>query len=529
MSSLLIYNALLLSFQNGFKKDQDSILIEAGKIEAIGRYDELLSRIQSGTTVMDAKGSTLMPGFNDTHIHIWKAGNLKTFMLDLRPAKSLDHMLSLLSDYQKKFPETPWITARGFNEAGWPGGRMPTKNDLDTVTRNKPMYVIHTSAHRAVANSKALEIANVRSDTLTPAGGEIQMGADGKPNGVFSETALGLIAHHIPAYTKRELKTMIAAAREDMYRYGITAATDPAVDPVLLETYYEMNRDQELGFRLNAIPILLPDGSNDPYPVPDYFDSSFFKVDAVKFFSDGGLSSGTAALKRNYKNSADHGILRLKKEQYLALSRASMNKGLGIATHAIGDAAIDFVIEVYRELHNSFPGICNRIEHLGLPDEKNLEDMAKYRIAASMQTIFIHELGRNFIKYLDEEYLNHCYPVKSVLQKGILAALSSDAPVVQNFNPFKGMETAVTRKDREGNTIAAGEAITIADALKAYTMDAALLSRLSKVGILKEGNLADIILLSENPLLIQAKDLTEIKVEKTFIGGNLVWDAAYPK
>ena len=523
MSSLLIHHANLLSFQQGFQKGNDSLLIENGRIKAVGRHNDLQSLMNSGIKQLDAKGKTLMPGFNDTHIHIWKLGNLKTFMLDLRSAESLDHMLSLLTDFHKRFPEAQWIIARGFNEAGWKTAVLPTKNDLDKVTREKPVYAIHTSAHTAVANSKALEIASVHGDTKVPEGGEMQIGADGKPNGIFSETALGLIANHIPAYSKKELKTMVLSAREEMYSYGITAATDPAVDPLLMEVYHEMNKRNEMGFRLNAIPILLPDGSEEPYPVPEYFASSFLKLNTVKFFSDGGLSSHTAALKRPYKNSKDHGILRLKKSQYLDLCRKSMEKGLGIATHAIGDAAIELVVDVYKNLNISFPGMMKRIEHLGLPGKENLEDMAENQIAASMQTIFIHELGRNFIKYLDQDYLNQCYPVKSVLQQDILMALSSDAPVVQNFNPLKGAEVAVTRRDRDGNLIAPEEAITIAEALKAYTADAARISGVEEFGTLEPGKLADLILLNRDPITTPTTQLCEIQVEQTFVDGKPVY------
>src|SRR5450755_3835399 len=269
MPSLLIHNANLLSFQDGFQKGNDSMVVDDGLIKAIGKMDELQSFVQAGIKLLDAKGKTVMPGFNDSHIHIWKVGNLKTFMLDLRSAKSLDHMLSMLSDYHQRNPDAQWITARGFNEANWEESILPTKTDLDKVTQNKPIYVIHTSAHTAVANSKALELASIDAETKIPEGGEMQSGPDGKPNGVFSETALGLITKHIPGNSKMELKTMIKAAREEMYQYGITEATDPAVDPLLMETYHEMNNDQTLGFRLNAIPILLPDGSEQPFPVPD--------------------------------------------------------------------------------------------------------------------------------------------------------------------------------------------------------------------------------------------------------------------
>lgn len=528
MSSLIIHNANLLSFHDGFVKDgADTIVVNGDRIEAIGKFDALQSLMQPHTQVINAAGKTLMPGLNDSHIHIWKVGNLKTFMLDVRGAKSLDEMLDMISAYQEKYPEAAWITARGFNEAAWKTGRLPTKDDLDKVVKNKPAFIIRTCAHIAVANSKALERCNITSGSAVPVGGMVSLGNDGKPNGIFYETALGLVANHIPSYTKNELKQMVRAARQEMYSYGITAATDPAVDPLLLETYYEMHRDNELAFRLNAIPILLPDGSAQPYPVPDFFSSDFFNVNTVKFFSDGGLSGKTSALKKYYKNSRDQGILRLDEEQYLKLCKAAMAKGLGVATHAIGDAAIELVIRVYKQLNKQFPTHTKRIEHLGLPEEQHLHDMAEQRIAASMQTIFISELGKNFVQYLDEDYLNHCYPVKSVLQHGILTALSSDAPVVKDFNPFKGVEAAVTRKDNEGNIIAGHESIGIGEALKAYTEAASAIGSTPQFGSLQKGKLADFILLDKDPLSTASEKLTSIQVKKTFVGGECVWESNF--
>jgi len=525
LSTLIIHNANILSFQDGFIKEaSDAIAINGNKIEAVGKFEEMQPLIHSNTQITNAECKTLMPGFNDTHIHIWKVGNLKTFMLDVRAAKSLDEMLSMLESYNAKYPEAVWVTARGFNEAAWKDGRIPTKEDLDKVIKDKPVYVIRTCAHIAVANTKALEFCNIHANIIVPEGGIMQTNSNGQPNGIFSETALGLIANHIPANSKSELKQMVKAAREEMYSLGITAATDPAVHPLLLEAYYEMHEADELGFRLNAIPIVLPDGGEHPYPVPENFSSDFFNVSTVKFFSDGGLSGKTSALKKHYKNTNERGVLRLKREQYLQLSKSAMEKGLGVATHAIGDAAIEFVIDVYKELNKDFPNIIKRIEHLGLPEEKHLVDMYANNIAASMQTIFISELGKNFIKYLDEDYLDHCYPVKSVLKHDILTALSSDAPVVKNFNPFKGMEAAVTRKDNEGNIIAADESIGIEEALKAYTVSASAISNTPSLGSLQKNMLADFILLDKNPLTTSPEELTSIKVEKAFVDGRCMWE-----
>ena len=524
MSTLLIHNANILSFHEGFTNGSaNCIAVDGNTITAVGRYEELKSMVQPQTTVIDAMGKTLLPGFNDSHIHIWKVGNLKTFMLDVRGVKSKDEMLQLISDYSKQNPHLQWITARGFNEAAWADGKMPTKSDLDKVATDKPIYLIRTCAHIAVCNTKALELCGITKNTIVPEGGVLQLGADGNPNGIFAETALGLIAHNIPAYSKADLKIMVNAVREELYSYGITAATDPAVDPLLLEAYHEMNAAGELGFRLNALPIILPDGATKPYPFPDKFESDFFNINSVKFFADGGLSGKTSALKRHYKNTNEQGVLRLDKNQYTLLSNAAMQKGLGIATHAIGDAAIEMVIDVYQQLRNQYPSLPLRIEHLGLPEKQHLQAMKQNNIACSMQTIFLDELGKNFIKYLDEDYLKQCYPVKSVLKQGILMALSSDAPVVKNFNPFKGLSAAVTRKNNEGQPIAPEETISVSDALKAYTYNAAKISGLQHQGSLQKGNLADMILLDTDPLTTAENDLSKIKVLQTFVDGKEVW------
>jgi hypothetical protein len=217
--------------------------------------------------------------------------------------------------------------------------------------------------------------------------------------------------------------------------------------------------------------------------------------------------------------------LRLEQKQYLQLCTAAMEKGLGVATHAIGDAAIEMVISVYKKLHQSFPSLIKRIEHLGLPEKQHLVAMQENNIACSMQTIFLDELGKNFIKYLDESYLDHCYPVKSVLEHGILTALSSDAPVVKNFNPFKGTTAAVTRKNNEGALIAAHESISAAQALKAYTQSAAAISGENRYGTLEAGKLADFIIMDKNPLSIPVEEINSIKVLQTFVDGKKVWNA----
>lgn len=521
----LFYNGEFLSFQDGFSAGNTAMVIEDHRILAIGRKEDLAPLTDGHTIAVDLQGRSIMPGLNDTHIHIWKVGNLLTYMLDLRGASSLEDMQQRILDYHYRFPELTWIVARGFNEAGWSDNRLPDKNDLDKIVPGKPVYVIRTCAHIAVANTAALQHSGIVATTLVPEGGVMHLGIDGRPNGIFSETALGLVANHIPAYSREQLKTMVKAARNEMLRYGITAATDPAVDPLLMEAYQEMDNSGELGFRLNAIPILLPDGGAKPYPIPDLFASAFLKVNTVKFFSDGGLSGKTAALKRHYKDSQEKGVLRLEPSNYYRLCQLALENGLGIATHAIGDAAIEFVIKAYTTFCKDFPGSIRRIEHLGLPEKQHLQDMATAGISTSMQAIFISELGKNFIRYLDADYLSRCYPVRSVLDHGILTALSSDAPVVNNFNPFKGVYAAVSRKDDQGNIIAGQEAISIREALKLYTNTAATISGVSDFGSLQQGMLADFIEVEKNPLNTAVNDLPDLKVVNTWVNGAIAYSA----
>jgi predicted amidohydrolase YtcJ len=516
----LIEHANLLSFHPGMELGRfDAIAVEGKRILAIGRGEELRGLVPSQASIYDAGGKTLMPGFNDTHIHLWKVGNLRTYMLDLRDSRSLEEMLDSISDYTLKHPELEWITARGFNEAGWKEATLPEAKDLDRVAANKPVYVIRTCAHIGIANSKAMQLAGIDRNTSVPAGGEMRISDTGKPNGIFTETALGLITNNIPPYTRAQLEVMAQAATDELFQNGITSATDPAADPLLLQTYYGMHRSARLRIRLHAMPILLPDGGGRPFPLPELFHGENFNVNTVKFFSDGGLSGKTAALKRPYKGSGEKGMLRLDRDIYLNLCTKAMEQGLGVATHAIGDAAIEMVTAAYCALEAKLPGMIKRIEHLGLPEGKHLELMARNNISTSMQSIFINELGRNFIQSLDKEYLDHCYPLRSVLKNNILLALSSDAPVVSQISPLAGIHAAVTRKTAQGEIIAGNESITVAEALKAYTFDAAVISRANQTGSLQAGKLADFIILDQDPLTTVPEDLPHIKIEQVFVDG----------
>ena len=499
-----------------------ALLMQQGRILACGPFEQLRQRTVENTALFDLQGKTLAPGFIDAHIHLWKVGDLLTFMLDLRGVASIEAMQDQLADFARRNPHNPWILARGFNEALFEDGRMPNRFDIDKAVDNRPVQVIRTCAHIAVLNSKAMERCGIGAHTIVPAGGEIRRGADGVPNGILSETALGLVRPHLPVYSPEAYRAMILAAQAELLRHGITSATDPAVHPELLEVYRQMDRAGELNIRIHAIPIRVPDGDAEALPLPAWFQSEHLRVDTVKFFADGGLSGKTAALQQPYRNTDEHGVLRLSFDFFKQCAEAAQAAGFRLATHAIGDRAIDLTMAVYGALASqNKAGLRHRIEHLGLPSMEHLQQMRDLGLHCVTQPIFLYELGQNFRQYLPDFYLNRVYPYRAVLDAGVNLAFSSDAPVVKNFNPLMGLRNAVERCDRSGVAIGSSQLIRVGEAWQAYTLGAAAANgdALDR-GSLEPGKRADMVLLDQNPLAVPMANISDIRVEQTWVAGQ---------
>jgi predicted amidohydrolase YtcJ len=523
MIDLIFKNGIFLS-QNTKKTDPsviEAILVKNGYISAIGRLLDIEKRANFDAQIIDLNGQTLMPAFNDAHIHVWKVGDLLTFMLDLRGVKSLVEMQAKIADFAAKNPKNTWILARGFNEANFANGQIPSRFDLDAVVSDRPCYVIRTCAHVAVLNSRALELCGITETTVVPEGGEIRKYKDGSLLGVLSETALGLAQKYLPQYTPDALRIMVLAAQDALLKQGIAAATDPAVMPDLLAVYKEMDARKELKIRINAVPIVVPDGAMEALPLTELYESDFLKINTVKFFADGGLSGKTAALKKPYKNTTEHGVLRLNFDFFMPLAAKAHAAGFKIATHAIGDRAIDEVLKVYKYIaKNNTKKLEHRIEHLGIPSKNNLKLMHKLGVHCVTQPIFLYELGQNFRNYLPLSYLKKIYPYKSVLDANVNLAFSSDAPVVKDFNPLMGIQNAVNRLDAQGFTIGSSQKISVEEALLAYTINAAKANGDEAItGSIEVGKRADFVILDKNPLDTEGGKISDIKVTNVFVLG----------
>jgi predicted amidohydrolase YtcJ len=526
---IIFYNGSILT-QDPLTAGAEAVLVgDTGRIRWAGKIDDMptiagIERLQR----VDLEGKTLIPGFNDAHVHIWKLGLLLTVQVDARATAAPD-IPAIAGAFRARAEKTPhgaWLTGRGYNEVALPERRHPTRHDLDAASTDHPIALTRTCGHMIVANSRALALAGITRDTPNPPGGVIVRDEYGEPTGLLQETAQGLITRAIPDYDDAVMAAAIREANYHQLRLGITSATDPLLTPLHLRVYRQLDADGDLAVRVNGLPIRRADGGTETIPLPERFVSDTLRIDCVKFFADGGLSGATAALSQPYNETGERGVLRFEDDELFELMWEAHDAGFRIATHAIGDVAIEQVITTYERLHarKPAPELRHRIEHLGLPDAGHLARCRALNIIAVPQTIFLYALGTTYRRYLPESFFPRCYPVRAMLDAGLDVALSSDAPVVPDDNPLLGMKAALDRSDVNGDPIAPEQAISAAQALYAYTMGGAIASGDdANRGSISRGKWADLVVLSGNPLETPAEALPDLHVEQTYVGGTLVY------
>ncbi len=526
----LFHNGKIHTIDPAYPRAEAVLVGDDGRIVAVGDLSAVEAAAQTGSQRIDLARSTLIPGFNDAHVHIWKMGLLLTTQVDARHSVAPD-IPAIIDRFKQRAQSTPpdvWLTGRGYNEADLPEGRHLTREDLDAASTTHPIALTRTCGHIMVANTKALELAGITANTPDPPGGIIVRDEHGEPTGLLQETAMGLITNVLPEVADDEMAEAIIAANSHQLALGITSATDPLLTPFHERIYRQLDADHKLAVRVNGMPIRRPDGGTETYPLPERYVSDRLRIDTVKFFADGGLSGATAALSEPYKVTGNNGVLRFETEELIELMWEAHENGYRIGTHAIGDVALEQVISVYEILHQrrARPSLRHRIEHFGLPDETHLRRARALNLIAVPQTVFLPALGSAFRRYLPERFISRCYPVRAMHNAGLTVALSSDAPVVPDDNPLLGIKAALDRYDHNGEPIAAHEAISAAEALYAFTMGGAIASGdADNRGSITPGKWADFAVLSDDPLAVEPDALLAIRVQQTYRGGELVYEA----
>lgn len=519
----LFYNGIIHTMDPDKPQVEAVLTNDEGKIEGVGTVKDLsLERAQK----INLEGRTLLPGFNDAHIHVSWLGMQLTLWVDARNhvAPNIPTIIQKFAERAANTPAGEWIQGMGYNEALLAEGRHPTKTDLDEASRDHPIYLVRSCGHVAVVNSKALELANITAETPDPPGGVIVRGDDGEPTGILQETAMTLASHLMPEPTLEEKKTAVQATSDLLLSYGVTAATDPDVMPEWITIYRQMATNGDLKIRLN---MLASRRSGDQIiPLPDKFSTDFLRLSSVKFFADGGMTSATAAISIPYRETGTKGVLIYETEEMADLMWEAHSNGFCIATHANGDVTIEQVLSTYELLHQKEPrpDLHHRIEHLALPDPEHLERAAKIGVHIATQPVFLPTMGATYRRYMPEQFYSRAYGIRDMLDAGLTVALSTDAPVSPDVNPLRGIKAAIDRLDHAGNPLAEHQAITPEEALYGYTMGGAILSGDdATMGSITPGKWADLVILSDDPLDTPTKRLLTLRVLATFVGGELVY------
>lgn len=481
----------------------EALAVRSGRVLHIGTLEDARTMAGPGARLHDLGGDTLLPGLTDAHVHVWKVGQLRTTLLDLREADSLDDLARMVRERHAELPPETWLWGRGWNETRQ--GASPDRALLDALAPGRPVLLTRTCAHIHAVSTAALERAGIGPDTPAPPGGEIDY-----EGGRLTETAYGLVFDAMPAPTQAQYEAWILAGLTYLHSLGFTAATDPAVDAPLYAAYRALDAAGRLPIRVNLLYIRRPDGGSQTLPLPEKHLSPFLRCNSVKFFGDGGLSGATAAVSVPYRNTEgpSQGVLRFKTEELYELAREAHVAGFRIGAHAIGDVALDQLLSVYARLAEEHPsGPRHRIEHFGLPSAAHLRLARELRVIAVPQPVFLHELRANYDRFVPHELAGQVFPLRAYFDAGLDVAFSSDGPVVRELRPLAGVRAAVAEP------YVPGMEVTVAQALGAYTRGGAVAhGDEHERGTLDPGSLADLTILGGDPFHTEPIDLPEIPV-----------------
>ncbi|MBW6473403.1 MAG: amidohydrolase [Anaerolineaceae bacterium] len=523
---LILQNARIVGSEKHSGKSE-ALAIRAGKILAVGSNAGVLSLADRNSEILDMHGKTILPGLTDSHIHLQHLGRILTMV-----NCETDHILDCfdrLRDRAKTTTVGEWILGHGWNQNQWAGG-FTDIDLLHQVSDEHPIYITAKSLHAAWANKRALEIAGITHETADPQDGIIGRNAEGYPNGLLFENAMGLMSEFIPAQSGQTLVDNLHATQTELWKTGITAVHD-FDGAECFSALQQLDRQNKLMLRVvKSLPLQNLEAAVQT-GLRTGFGSDFLRIGSVKLFADGALGPQTAAMLEPYETNHDNsGILMLSREEIIHYGKIAAKNGLSLAIHAIGDKANREVIDAYAELRlfeqeNHLPGLHHRIEHVQVLAEADLSRLAENNIIASMQPIHLVS-DMDTADHFWGERARYAYPFSSLLENGTRLIFGSDAPV-ESFNPFLGMYAALTRSKFDqplSSSWYPEEKISLENILAAYTINPAIVSDWDgKIGRISAGNYADLIVLPANPFEIDPFEIKDLLPNATMVAGQWVW------
>ena len=527
------YNARIFT---GEDRTAECFVVEEGRFAFVGAYEDAIKLYPQAERI-DLRGQFVCAGFNDSHMHLLNLGNMLT-RAQLSPVTdSLAGVLKALSEFAAEHADEPWILGRGWNQDYFTDtNRYPNRYDLDVICPDKPCMITRACGHVAVANSRALALAGI--DQAAPAvdGGRVVTDENGVPNGVLEENALDLVTNVIPVPDRAQIKQRLCLAMAHVNRFGITSvqsddfSSTKATFEEVIAAYLELKAEGKMTVRVTEQCLLHDKDTLMRFLEQGYgtgWGDEWFRMGPLKLIGDGSLGSRTALLREPYSDAPDTcGIAIYSRETLNELIEIAHKNGMQVAIHAIGDGAAELVLDAVERAQKLYPRSDARhgIVHAQILTQEQAKRMKALNMHAYIQPIFL-DYDTKIVYPRIGKRADEAYPAASLLRLGVTISSGSDSPV-EPPDVLTGIQCAVTRKPvtREAEkAYLPHESLSLAQALLSFTADGAYASFESEIkGLIREGMLADFVVLGIDPYEIDPKYIHKIPVRQTVIAGKQV-------
>jgi predicted amidohydrolase YtcJ len=530
----------------------EAVAIRAGKIIAVGSNAEIRQRAGKETRVVDLHGRTATPGLIDSHGHFADGGVNELYDVGLSDATSIADIVQRVGKRAASLKPGEWVLGNGWDEGKLSDHRYVFASDLDKVAPNNPVWLTHTTGHYGVSNTYAMKIAHVTADTKNPPAGTIDRDAQGAPTGVLKESAMDLVTHLIPPTSPGQEHAAILHMIDALHQEGMTAVKEASIAPRTWDSYRKVLDEGKLtvriftlwaaGTTMDSARKTLAHLSALPKPPQSLGDGKLF-AGGAKIYMDGSGGARTAWVYQDWhKNSRDidtgnRGYPSVEPDIYRQQVRMFHQAGIHVGTHAVGDRAIDMVVDTYAAVLKEKPtrGLRHSIIHANIPTDHALDTMATLEKEfdagyPELQAPFMWWIGDTYASSFGPERAARLIPLKTYLARGIQWGGGSDY-FVTPFAARYGIWSSIARETLKGvygaHPFGTAESVDVHTALRSYTIwSAHQLFLEDTVGSIEPGKQADIAVWNVDLYSVPASDIKNMKCEMTIFNGQIVYQAA---
>ncbi|HEY9083498.1 MAG TPA: amidohydrolase [Vicingaceae bacterium] len=520
---LIVRNGTIYTVNDMFEVVQ-AMAIKDGKIVAIGPENEILNKYYAAE-VIDAEKKAIYPGFIDAHCHF--VGYAKNLLeVNLIGSNSFDEVIERLQQFVAKngTPKGSWIIGRGWNENFWQDKKIPTKEKLDELFPDNPVFLSRVDGHAALVNQKAMDLTGITAN-IKIEGGRIDL-VNGKLTGILIDNAKMHVQNQLPEYTNAQIEKALIEAEKYLFEVGLTTVDDAGIEKSDIELIDKLQQANKLHIKVYAMVSATPE-LLDYYLEKGTYKTSKLNVASFKFYADGSLGSESACLLHDYHTTKHNkGLILHELEFYEKYAPLIAEKGFQMNTHAIGDSATRMILKVYEQALTTTNDKRWRIEHAQVVHPEDLEKFRKLTIIPSVQPTHAMSDMEWAAEKLGDDRMKTAYAYKDLLNQLGMIALGTDFPV-EGINPLYTFYSATIRKNLEGKPeqgLMMENALSREEALKGMTIWAAIANfEEEEKGSLEVGKSADFIITNRDIMKVDEQELLKTKVEKTFVDGKMVF------